>query len=165
MSTSNGAMGRYLRPCPRGRGAKPPRSPRPVRLLPGFPAKEKRMRRGWGCMSRRIAGLFCLCVLTVMVATGGGGDAFAAAPKQGGTLTVPVDQEFRGFDPLKAAYLQFGDHTVMMAVEERLFDMDAKGRLVPELALSATPSEEGTTWTIKLRQGVSFHDGTPFNAD
>src|SRR6185369_1534165 len=37
--------------------------------------------------------------------------------------------------------------------------------LVPELAISATPAENGKTWTIRLRQGVSFHDGTPFNAD
>lgn len=89
----------------------------------------------------------------------------AAGPKHGGTLTVGVDLEFRGFDPLKAGYLQFGDRSVISAIEERLFDMDEKGKPVPELALSATPSQDGSSWTIELRQGVSFHDGTPFNAD
>ncbi|HEY6839356.1 MAG TPA: ABC transporter substrate-binding protein [Geobacteraceae bacterium] len=109
-----------------------------------------------------------LAVLGVLLASASGvgaGSFPSAVPKSGGTLTVAVDLEFRGFDPLKVAYLQLGDRSVMMAVEEKLFDMDAKGRLIPGLALAATPGEGGKSWTIKLRQGVSFHDGTPFNAD
>ena len=35
----------------------------------------------------------------------------------------------------------------------------------PGLALSWTPSSDGLAWTFKLREGVKFHDGTPFNAD
>jgi 4-phytase/acid phosphatase/peptide/nickel transport system substrate-binding protein len=104
-------------------------------------------------------------VLSILLTTGEGGKVLAAGSKQGGTLTVGVNLEVRGFDPLKAVYLQFGDRSVIMAVEERLFDLDEKGKLVPELALSATPSAGGATWTVELRRGVSFHDGTPFDAD
>ena len=35
----------------------------------------------------------------------------------------------------------------------------------PNLAISATPSEDKTEWTFELQQGVTFHDGTPFNAE
>ena len=37
--------------------------------------------------------------------------------------------------------------------------------LEPALAESWTRSADGLTWTFYLRQGVQFHDGTPFNAD
>lgn len=36
---------------------------------------------------------------------------------------------------------------------------------VPSLATSATPSEDGLTWTITLRDGVEWHDGEPFTVD
>lgn len=37
--------------------------------------------------------------------------------------------------------------------------------LVPDLAESWTKSDDGHKWTFKLRQGVKFHDGTPFDAE
>lgn len=42
---------------------------------------------------------------------------------------------------------------------------DDSTNVVPELAESYTVSEDGLTYTFKLRQGVTFHDGTPFNAE
>jgi 4-phytase/acid phosphatase/peptide/nickel transport system substrate-binding protein len=91
--------------------------------------------------------------------------ATTTKPQPGGTLTVGMELEFRGFDPLKANYTGIADRSVIMAIEERLFDMDAKGNLLPELALSAKAAKDGKSWTIALRKGVTFHDGTPFNAD
>ncbi len=36
---------------------------------------------------------------------------------------------------------------------------------IPALATECTPNEDATEWTCALREGVTFHDGTPFNAD
>jgi len=36
---------------------------------------------------------------------------------------------------------------------------------IPALATECVPNEDATEWTCALREGVSFHDGTPFNAD
>jgi peptide/nickel transport system substrate-binding protein len=37
--------------------------------------------------------------------------------------------------------------------------------LEPGLATAWTPNADGTEWTFTLREGVTFHDGTPFNAE
>ncbi len=89
----------------------------------------------------------------------------AADPKYGGTLTFGAETDFRGFDALKTNVLTICGSIANSTIHERLFDVDAEGNLVPVLGLSATPSKNGKTWMIALRQGVSFHDGTPFNAD
>ena len=36
---------------------------------------------------------------------------------------------------------------------------------IPSLATSATPSEDGLTWTVTLREGVTWHDSEPFTVD
>src|SRR5690606_38084976 len=53
----------------------------------------------------------------------------------------------------------------MREVMEQLFVQDAQGKPVPELATSFTLADDMQSATIKLRENVSFHDGTPFNAD
>ena len=48
---------------------------------------------------------------------------------------------------------------------DKLFDIDEKLNIVPQLALSHETSADGKTVTIKLRPGVKFHDGEPFDAE
>jgi peptide/nickel transport system substrate-binding protein len=38
-------------------------------------------------------------------------------------------------------------------------------KVIPDLATEWTVDEAGTTWTFTLREGVTFHDGTPWDAD
>ncbi len=51
------------------------------------------------------------------------------------------------------------------SVLEGLTIMNNKGDIVPYLAESLTPSADNKTWTIKLRSGIKYSDGTAFDAD
>src|SRR5436305_14630208 len=48
---------------------------------------------------------------------------------------------------------------------DKLFDIDEKLNIVPQLALSHETSDDGKEVFIKLRPGVKFQDGEPFNAE
>ena len=48
---------------------------------------------------------------------------------------------------------------VFASICDKLFDIDEKLAIVPQLALSHETSSDGKTVTIKLRPGVKFHDG------
>ena len=53
---------------------------------------------------------------------------------------------------------------VFASLCDKLFDIDDKLNIVPQLALSHEESADGKTVTIKLRPGVKFQDGEPFDA-
>ena len=83
--------------------------------------------------------------------------------KPGGVLRIGMEAESDGLNPtvnrFAVAGLQMGN-----AVFDTLAAIDADGDAVPYLAKSFTPNAEFTEWTIELRPGVTFHDGTPLNA-
>src|SRR6202023_3711787 len=54
---------------------------------------------------------------------------------------------------------------VFASLCDKLFDIDAKLNIVPQLALSQETSADGKEVTIKLRPGVKFQDGEPFDAE
>jgi peptide/nickel transport system substrate-binding protein len=54
---------------------------------------------------------------------------------------------------------------VFAAFCDKLFDIDEKLNIVPQLALSYSTSDDGKETAIKLRPGVKFHDGEPFDAE
>src|SRR5215210_4771859 len=54
---------------------------------------------------------------------------------------------------------------VFASICDKLFDIDEKLNVVPQLALSSDISEDGKTVTIKLRPNVKFHDGEPLDAE
>lgn len=88
--------------------------------------------------------------------------------KAGGTLYFGVETPFHGFDvfgPASGGILIPAMAAVNSCIQEPLFRMDKSGNLIPVLGLTATPSENGRTWEIKLRENVFYHDGTAFNAD
>lgn len=54
---------------------------------------------------------------------------------------------------------------VFSAFCDKLFDIDEKLNVVPQLALSYETAADGKAMTIKLRPGVKFHDGEPLDAE
>jgi peptide/nickel transport system substrate-binding protein len=54
---------------------------------------------------------------------------------------------------------------VFASICDKLFDINAKLEIVPQLALSHQTSEDGKAVTVKLRPGVKFHDGEPLDAE
>jgi peptide/nickel transport system substrate-binding protein len=54
-------------------------------------------------------------------------------------------------------------HQVIRSVFDPLALPDVDGKVEPYLAKAITPNADYTQWTVTARDGVTFHDGTPFN--
>ena len=65
---------------------------------------------------------------------------------------------------LDPAYKWTGWYVRKAGIYETLFKYNDEMELTPELATGHTQISD-TVWDIQLREGVTFHDGTPFNAD
>jgi 4-phytase/acid phosphatase/peptide/nickel transport system substrate-binding protein len=89
----------------------------------------------------------------------------ASAQKQGGSITVGLELDIPGFDPLKVGVFDTSAETAAAAIFDTLTYLDDKAQPQPKLALSWTHSDDYKTWTFKLRPSVKFQDGTPFNAE
>jgi peptide/nickel transport system substrate-binding protein len=88
----------------------------------------------------------------------------ALAQNRGGAATVGVEQDIAGFDVLVVGVYDTGQIATAALLFDTLTRIDDSGKVIPRLALSWTASEDLKTWVFKLRPGVTFHDGTPFNA-
>jgi peptide/nickel transport system substrate-binding protein len=96
-----------------------------------------------------------------------GGTTTAAQPtgdvKKGGTVRVALIQPTTAPNPLLVQ--DEGGAGILGATGEFLSFSDDKLELQPRIAESWEPNEDGTAWTFKIRQGVTFHDGTPLTAN
>ena len=99
-------------------------------------------------------------------AEGGGGqeEEEAGEPVPGGKMVIGIEAESDGFDPTKNRFAVSG-LTVANAVFDPLIAQNQDGDFVPYLAETMEPNDDHTQWTMKLREGVQFHDGTPLNAE
>jgi len=84
-------------------------------------------------------------------------------PRAGGTLTYATgDAEPTCLDPHVGG--NYPQALVSTQYLESLVSKDSAGEIVPWLADSWEESDDGLSWTFTLRDGVSFTDGTPFDA-
>ncbi len=79
------------------------------------------------------------------------------------TLRIGLAEDPDILDPTLAR--TYVGRIVFAAFCDKLFDIDEKLNIVPQLALSHETSADGKEVTIKLRPGVKFQDGEPFNAE
>jgi peptide/nickel transport system substrate-binding protein len=99
----------------------------------------------------------------------GFGRALAAGGKPTGQLIIAFSQEPTVFNP-HLLHIEV-DEGVHFSVFDPLFAIDPDGKFTPALAVEVPTVEnggisaDGLTWKIKLRDGVKWHDGTPFTAD
>src|SRR5580698_7058531 len=87
-----------------------------------------------------------------------------ARPKKGGSLTMGIDTEETGFDPSTARWDE-GGFLYGRTVFDPLAIVNAAGGVEPYLAQSITSNDDFTAFTITLRPGIVFHDGTPLDAN
>jgi peptide/nickel transport system substrate-binding protein len=88
----------------------------------------------------------------------GGGTAAA----KGGPLVYVTGTDALTLDPQFVTDVPTA--RVVMQVHETLVYPQENGEMKGVLAESWSVADDGRTWTFKLRDGVRFHDGTPFNA-
>jgi peptide/nickel transport system substrate-binding protein len=84
--------------------------------------------------------------------------------QEGGTLVVGLSSESSGWSPVTSPWLYPGLQ-VAGAIFDPLAAVDADGNVQPYLAESFEANDDYTVWTIGVRPGVTFHDGTPVDAD
>src|SRR5258706_8809379 len=87
---------------------------------------------------------------------------FLFSSVQGQALRIGLAEDPDVLDPTLAR--TFVGRIVFSAVCDKLFDLDEKLNIVPMLALSAEWSADNKSLTMKLRPGVSFHDGEKLDA-
>ncbi len=80
-------------------------------------------------------------------------------PVPGGTLRYGLEADVDGLNPTTSA-LSAPGLMMINAVMDTLAAIDTDGNAVPYLAESFTPSADFMSWTVTLRPGIKFHDGT-----
>lgn len=130
-----------------------------------------------------LLGVMTLAVTAALCACGGGkGDESSAESKnssetttteaesttggtavKGGEVTVGIAQDLDSLDPHKMVYA--GTKEVLFNVFEGLVKPDKSGDLIPAVASEYEVSEDAKVYTFTLRDGITFHDGTPVTAE
>jgi peptide/nickel transport system substrate-binding protein len=112
--------------------------------------------------------LFLVALLALAAAGCGGGEETGATGTEtggeGGTLVFGASA-----DPVVLDFALISDgesyRPNLQIYDTLIAQKPGTTELTPSLATSWESDQAGTAWTFHLRQGVKFHDGTPFNAD
>jgi len=87
-----------------------------------------------------------------------------AAAKKGGSLTFLNFSEAPTLDPALSRNSSGGGQLPLVPIFDMLAEVDQAGKITPRLAESVE-TDDAVHWTVTLREGLQFSDGTPFDAD
>ena len=89
----------------------------------------------------------------------------STGPVHGGRLVYGIEADTANPFAPYAALCAISCRMIMRAITESMYVTDANGDIVPYLVESETPSEDFLMWTLKVRDGIRFHDGTPLTGE
>ena len=117
-------------------------------------------------LARLIAAICCFAMLLTACSSNqapaeSGGDVSTTADSEKKVLTYAIGAETTDLSTL---YMNNSLYCTSKLVYENLVDFD-NGEIVPGLAESWEYNDDQTELTFHLRQGVTFHNGEPFNAE
>src|SRR5882672_9163466 len=133
-----------------------------------------------GSRKRRFGGAVAIALITAMLIASCGGSsakprtgpgtttglsvpANEGKPTPGGKVTLALPAESTGGWCLPEAQLAVSGIQVARAIYDYLAVPNDKNEYVPDLADKITSNANFTSWTIHVRAGIKFHDGTPLN--
>lgn len=133
-----------------------------VRRVSGSPLSWPQSRVLPGRRRRRAAGtlLLAAALIAASCTTGGGAGPEGTADD---TFDIAIGIDLDTLDPA-----QMTTTTVQNVVDysvETLMKLNKEGKIEPGLATSWETSDDGRALTLELREGVTFQDGTEFNAE
>ena len=116
-----------------------------------------------GSLARGVSLVLAAAVLFSIGVSAAGAGSTATPVRNGGTLVVGLAEDPDALDPTLAR--TFVGRIVFAHMCEKLYDLNARLQIVPQLAAGLPQiSSDKLTYTIRLRPGVRFNDGTPMNA-
>ena len=125
-------------------------------------------------MKKKLLALFLALVMVGTVLSGcgdgskdpggQGNNGETGEPVKGGEITVGIAQDLDdSLDPHQT--VAAGTREVLFNIFEGLVKPNSDGEMIPAVAEKYTLSEDGTTYTFTLREGVKFHNGQAVTAE
>ena len=143
-------------------------------------------------LGRGVAALFCFALLAGACAgdddsasgqdssdTGAGGEVEGTSgneasvageqqsndttPTHGGRLVYAIESDSQNPWTHYATSCAISCRMVLRAITDPLFITDDKGEIQPYLVDKVVPNNDYTQWTLTIKDGISFHDGTPLD--
>ena len=84
-------------------------------------------------------------------------------PAKGGTYVEAIPESPHNFNPILST--NDADRDVSRLIFSALLKYNERGEVVPDLASNYDVSKDGKTYTVKLKSGITWHDGEPFSSE